>query len=197
MSSQIPADQKSPANSGTGQSVGAAKGVADAVKSATRSAKARRPMSVPVRRLETTHIPGYHLHWIKEQNLPQAYQAAYVHVTEDEVEINTRNVGVSTIQGATSDLSNRVSVQYGGDTLFLMKLEESYYQEDMAALGQRNAEIWQQIFRGEQIAGAVQNNPGDTSNAYVKEAKASGSDLARAALRSNKPLFQRSYKESK
>lgn len=90
-----------------------------------------------------------------------------------------------------------MTVQYGGDTLYLMKLPEELYKEDMAIIAARNAEVWKQIFRGEQLAGQQERTPGDTSNRYLKEASASGSDLARAALRrDNKPLFARTYKAS-
>jgi hypothetical protein len=150
-------------------------------------------MSAPVRRLETSKIPGFKLHWIKEQNLPRAEGAGYVHVLLDEVEVNTRNVSVPSELGSTSDLSNRVSVQYGGDTLYLMKLPSELYAEDMALIADRNKDVWQQIFRGEMLVGEAQNNPGDTSNRYLKEATVTGSDVSRAA-RSNVPLFQRKFK---
>ena len=180
----------SPAAAAAGKSVAESSALDAASASEVRSAKRRRPMSVPTRRLETTLLPGFHLHWIKDQNLPQAYGAAYVHVLDNEVEINTRNVALDTTVGSTADLSNRVSIQYGGDTLYLMKLNETLYNEDMAILAERNAVIWRQIFRGEQIAGSMAPNPGDTSQTYVKTAKADGADLARA----KSPLFSRKFK---
>ena len=182
----------SPANAGAGQSPAETAGVAAAVKTATRDGKTRRPMSAPTRRLEATSIPGYHLHWIKAENILQAQQAFYDFVLVSEVEINHRNVTLDTAVGATSDLSDRVTVQYGSDTLYLMKLDESLYNEDMAALAAKNAELWKQIFRGEQIAGTTVPNPGDTSHTYIKEdmTKAEGGALNRA----KQALYSRKYK---
>lgn len=182
-----------PANQGAGGSVANTKAVDAAVQTATRAAKRRRPMSAPVRRLETSKIPGFKLHWFREQNIGRAEAAGYVFVLTKEVEINTRNVSVPSELGSTSDLSDRVTVQYGGDTVYLMKLPESLYAEDMAIISERNQEIWQQIFRGELTAGERQSVPGDTSNRYLKEASVSGGDVARAA-RNKTPLFARKFK---
>jgi len=184
--------QFSPAAAGAGKSPAVAADVSGAVKEAVRSAKTRRPMSSPTRRLETTLIPGYHLHWIKEENVRQAQGASYEFVHTNEVEINSRNVSLDSAAGQGSDLSDRVTVQYGGDTLYLMKLEESLYNEDMAAIAARNIQLWQQIFRGEQIAGQAGVNPGDTSHTYIKQdmTKAEGGALNRA----RQSLFSRKFK---
>lgn len=193
MTAQTPnPNSTSPANEGQGSSVANLKEVSSAVAKEVRAAKARRPMSTPTRRLETTQIPGFHLHWMKQENLPQAYAASYQHVLDGEVEINTRNVSIDSTMGATADLSDRVTVQFGGDTLYLMKLDEALYNEDMALVAKRNANILQQIFRGEQIAGAMGPNPGDSSNSYVKKDMTSFNRANR--LRDEKPLFDRKYK---
>ncbi len=193
MNTPVKTAPQSPANPGAGNSPASPKTVPGAVAQAARARKIRKPMSAPVRRLETTKIPGFKLHWIKEQNLPRADQAGYVHVTTEEVEINSRNVSVPSEMGSSSDLSNRVSVQYGGDTLYLMKLPEALYAEDMAIIAEKNKDIWSQIFRGEMLAGERQSNPGDTSHRYLKEATVSGADVARAQ-RANVPLFNRKFK---
>lgn len=183
----------SPASPSAGNSPASPAKVDDAVKQVIQAQKRRKPMSAPVRRLEATPIPGFKLHWIKEQNLRRAAEAGYAHVLIDETQVNSRNVSVPSEVGSTSDLSNRVSVQYGGDTLYLMKLPESLYAEDMAIIADRNKEVWQQIFRGEMLAGEAQANPGDTSERYLKEASVSGGDVARAS-RSKVPLFARKFK---
>lgn len=183
----------SPATPAAGNSPAAPAQVNAAVKQVVQAQKRRKPMSAPVRRLEAMPIPGFKLHWIKEQNLPRAEEAGYVHVLLTETMVNSRNVSVPAEMGSTSDLSNRVSVQYGGDTLYLMKLPESLYKEDMAIIAQRNVEVWQQIFRGELLAGEQQKNPGDTSNRYLKEATATGADVTRAQ-RAKVPLFNRKFK---
>lgn len=152
-------------------------------------------MSIPVRRLEASEIPGYHLHWIREPNIPQALAAHYEFVEEHESVINTRNVGVDSMAGVSNDLSNRISVQHGGDTLYLMKLREEFFKEDMAVLASSNREIWEQIFRGEQVAGQAVKNPGDSSHTYLKEATVNDSGKAiNPHDRSHKPLMQRQYK---
>ena len=183
------------ADQGKGGSVASPASVPQAVKEQIRSLKPRIPMSAPRRRLETSLIPGFHLHWMKEESLPQAYAAHYAHVLDNEVEINTRNVSISGEMGSTADLSNRVTVQYGGDTMYLMKLPQEFYDQDMELIKQRNVDIWAQIFRGEEIAGQMVPNPGDTSNRYVKTAEVQGSDLTRAkAGRASIPLFNRKFK---
>jgi uncharacterized membrane protein len=107
--------QASPANVAGGGSIATGATMAPAAKEAAQVARKRIPMSVPTRRLETTPIDGFYQHWIKSENLPQAYAAHYVHVLQDEVQINSRNVSVDSAVGATADLSDRVCVQYGGE----------------------------------------------------------------------------------
>ncbi len=183
-----------PANAGAGNSPAAPKTPPAAAQKVEAAKRVRRPMSAPVRRLETTGIPGFHLHWFREPNVSRAQEAGYAFVNCDEVGVNHRNVAQPSEMGSSADLSNRMTVQYGGDTLYLMKLPEELYKEDMSLLAERNIEIWQQIFRGEDIMGANgQPNPGDTQHRYVKEAQASGGDLARAK-RATTPLFARKFK---
>lgn len=186
---------QAPSASGQGGSVAGAGVLGADQKKDVQERKRRISMSAPVRRLEATQIPGYHLHWFREENIGRAQQAYYDFVLTNEVEVNSRNVALEQGVTSTSDMSDRVTVQFGGETVYLMKLREEHYQEDMAALAEKNHEIWQQIFRGEEVAGAGKTNPGDPSHRYVKEAKIEGGDVARAAhLRHNQPLFNRKYK---
>lgn len=185
-----------PADAGQGGSLGGAGGAGvESVSKDLRAGKRRVSMSAPQRRLEAAQIPGFHLHWMREENVPRALQAFYEFVFNHETEINTRNVGVESGAEGGNDLADRVTVQHGGETMYLMKLPEEYYQEDMASLGERNNDMMKQIFRGEEVSGALGANPGDTSHKYVKEAKIEGPDMARAAItRARQPLFARRFK---
>src|ERR1700676_276687 len=100
---------------------------ANATVEPKRNRKNRIPMSVPMRKLEVPEISGYHLHWIKESNIPRALQACYEFVDYDEVPVNQRGVGTDTEMSGNTDLGSRVSI----DT--------------------RNAGIMGSIFRGEKI----------------------------------------------
>ncbi|MFM9500887.1 hypothetical protein ACKI1Q_45895, partial [Streptomyces galilaeus] len=48
----------------------------------------RRSMIGMQRRLEVPEIPGWHLHWFKEENVPLALDAYYEHVDKGEVKVN-------------------------------------------------------------------------------------------------------------
>jgi hypothetical protein len=119
--------------------------------------RARVPMSVAMRKLEVPLIDGYHLHWIKESNIPRALAAYYEFVEDQEVPINQRNPGLDTQISGNTDLGARVSIAagIGGDgkpeRLYLMKLSEEYWLEDRAKIDGRNASMMGQIFRGEKI----------------------------------------------
>ena|ERR1700678_495322 len=120
--------------------------------------RARIPMSVAMRKLETPNIPGYHTHWIKTSNIPRALAAYYEFVEDFEVPlINQRNPGVDTEVSGNTDLGSRVSIAAGigaddkPERLYLMKLAEEYWLEDRAKIDGRNAAMMGQIFRGEKI----------------------------------------------
>jgi hypothetical protein len=114
-------------------------------------------MSVAMRKLEVPEIPGYHLHWIKESNIPRALAAYYEYVEDREVPVNQRNPGMNTEVSGNTDLGARISIAAGigaddkPERLYLMKLAEQYWQEDRAKIDGRNADMMGQIFRGEKI----------------------------------------------
>jgi len=130
---------------------------ANATVEPKRNRKNRIPMSVPMRKLEVPEISGYHLHWIKESNIPRALQACYEFVDYDEVPVNQRGVGTDTEMSGNTDLGSRVSIAAGigadgrPERLILMKLAEDLWLEDRAAIDTRNAGIMGSIFRGEKI----------------------------------------------
>lgn len=120
----------------------------------TKQARKRIPMSVPMRKLETPDLPGYHLHWFRELNVPRAFAAAYEMVTMDEIPTG------AVIPGAVSgnaDLGTNIRVHAGvselnhPEYLVLMKLKEEYWLEDRAAIDAAHAARMSGIFRGEEI----------------------------------------------
>lgn len=135
--------------------------------------RARIPMSVAMRKLEVPEIPGYHLHWIKESNVPRAKAAYYEFVEDHEVPINQRNPGMDTELSGNTDLGARVSIAAGigadskPERLFLMKLAEEYWIEDRAKIDGRNASMMGQIFRGEKILDKDEVSADIKSTRYV------------------------------
>jgi hypothetical protein len=126
------------------------KPVVDEVKQARK----RIPMSVPVRKLETPELPGFHLHWFKEMNVPRALAAAYTAVTADE--IPTGLVIAGAVSG-NADLGTNIRVIAGvsemnhPEYLVLMKLKQEYWDEDRKAIDAINAAKMSGIFRNEEI----------------------------------------------
>lgn len=133
----------------------------------------RVPMSVPMRKLEVPDIAGYHLHWIKESNIPRAIQAWYEFVDYTEVPVNQRGVGTDTEITGNTDLGSRISIQAGigsdgrPERLVLMKLAEQYWLEDRAKIDGRNASVMGAIFRGEKIIGTERDSADDSGTRYV------------------------------
>jgi hypothetical protein len=131
----------------------------------------RIPMSVPVRMLETPEIPGYHTHWIKEENIPRAHQAWYEFVQWDDVPVNQRNVGTDKSISGNTDMGSHVSVVDRGGTgrLYLMKLKEELWLEDRRKIDERNASLLGGIFRGEVImdSGPAGETKGARDHRYV------------------------------
>jgi hypothetical protein len=138
----------------------------------------RIPMSVPQRKLEVPEIPGYHLHWFREINVPRALQAAYEFVKMDELPINQLNTASSVDSSGNTDLGTNVRV-IGAVTelnhpeyLVLMKLREEYWREDRQEIDAQAARRMQAIFRDEVILDDP-NHPADADTKalrYVKTA---------------------------
>jgi hypothetical protein len=149
--------------------------VAEAAKPAVRK---RIPMSVPTRKLEVPDMPGWHLHWFTEKNVPRALQAAYEFVDINEVPTHQAVLGSDVSSSGTADLGSRVRVLSGvgefsrPEYLVLMKLREEYWLEDRAKIDARNAERLGVIFRGEKILDSdqMQVSSDDQALRYVKTA---------------------------
>jgi len=134
-------------------------------------------MSVPLRKLEVPDLPGWHLHWFLEKNVPRAIQAAYEFVDFRELPINSTGIGTS-LEGGSADLGDRVRVLSGvselshPEYLVLMKLREEYWLEDRRAIDERNAARMGSIFRGEKILDSdeLKVSSDDQALRYVKTA---------------------------
>lgn len=114
----------------------------------------RRPMSTARQRFQTPEIPGWHLHWFKEDNVPQALDAYYEFVDRNEVNMNQLNVALGGNSSGT-DLGSRVSLiadktESGSPVrAYLMKLKEEYWLADRAEIDARNSSIMQAVFGDE------------------------------------------------
>ena len=125
----------------------------------------RIPMSLPTMRLQVPEIPGYHLHWMRDDpgRLDQALRAGYVFVEHDEVMLNRVGLANGGMDSGTSDLGSRVSIATGDHHLFLMKLPQEFWEDDQKTAGEKQ----------EQIASTIRGDKGfaeaglDASNRYV------------------------------
>ena len=141
-----------------------------------KAARKRIPMSTPNRRLEAPEIPGYHLYWFVDKNVPRAIQAGYEFVEDREVSINQRGVGTDNTVSGNADLGSHIKViagtaEGGGvEHLTLMKIKEEYWLEDRKEIDERNAGVMSAIFRDEQIPGSDKSSASDRGTSYVKTA---------------------------
>jgi len=131
----------------------------------------RIPMSTPTRSMEVPEIPGYHCHWIKEENVPRAIQAWYEFVQDHEVPVNQRSVGTDKNITGNTDMGTNISLITGtnGKRSYLMKLKEELWLEDRKKLDALNAGKLQAIFRGETILSQDPEGKGsgNTAHRYV------------------------------
>jgi len=115
----------------------------------------RIPMSSQRRRLQVADMPGWHLHWFKEENIPDAMQAYYEFVHRGEVSLNQSGVANRSVEDGNTDLGTNVSIVAGKhedgspQRLVLMKIREEYFLEDQRDLMKRNAQILEAIFGDE------------------------------------------------
>lgn len=130
----------------------------DSPETATR--RKRIPMSVAKRKMEVEALPGFHLHWFSESNVPQAIDAGYEFVSKDEISLNQLGVGAMHNMSGNTDLGSRISIigslegpSKGPERAYLMKLKEEYRKEDLEAMAKVAAAPLEAIFRDEMIAG--------------------------------------------
>jgi hypothetical protein len=140
-----------------------------------KAAEARRriPMSVPTRKMEVPEIVGFRMYWFVEENVPRAIQAGYEFVNQDEVPLHQRNVATASSVSGNADLGSQIRLIAGVDEggkmrhQVLMKIRNEWYEEDKAALEQKNAQIMRSIFQNEEILGADKYKGSDLQTAYV------------------------------
>lgn len=162
---------------------------------AKRDKSSRIPMSIPQLKLEVPEIPGWHLYWAVESNLPRFFQGGYELVYDHEIHVNAVGIGSQHSISGNMDLGTKVSIAAGvkenGDTeyLVLVKIEEQYYREDQGKIEALNRRILKAIFKERKPIdqGGQGNNPGDTQQRYVGQADIS----VNGHLRPQAPLFQR------
>ena len=141
-----------------------------------RPERKRIPMSVPQRKLEVADIPGYHLHWFRDDNVQRALAAGYEFVDSKEVQLNQTAVGSSKDISGNADMGSNVKVisgtaaDGGVEHLTLMKIRQEWFDEDRKELEARNAAVMSAIFRDEQIPGSENVSREDQNQRYVKQA---------------------------
>ena len=137
----------------------------------------RVSLNAPTRRLEVPPIPGYHLHWFLERNVPRALQGWYEFVTPDEVSTADRSIGGRTKGMKSEDLGGNRVTQIGGvneqnqpEQLILMKIRQEMYFDEQRKIAQRNLSIIQQIFHKKAPIMAAGETEADYGKRYTKEA---------------------------
>lgn len=139
----------------------------------------RIPMSVPVQKLETTPIPGYHLHWFNNDpaRLQRALDGGYEFVDDREQRLNNTSLGGDSSISGNTDMGSRVSIASGQELgkdgqpsrLVLMKLKQEWWDEDKEALEAKNAKIRESLLGG--LVGAEHESGRDAQHRYVDKTR--------------------------
>lgn len=139
----------------------------------------RVPMSVPVQRLETAELPGYHLHWFLStaERLQRALDGGYEFVDEREMKLNNVTLGGDSAVSGNTDMGSRISIVSGQEVgkdgqptrLVLMKIKQEWYDEDQAVIEARNTKVRDSLLGG--MIGAEQDRAGDSQHRYVDKSR--------------------------
>ena len=145
----------------------------------TTAERKRIPMSVPVQRLETAEIPGYHLHWFTSspERLQRAIDGGYEFVDEREMKINNVSLGGDSAASGNADLGSRVSVVSGQELgkdgqpvrLILMKIKQEWWDDDQKQVEARNTKVRDALLGG--MIGSENDRPGDARQRYVDKSR--------------------------
>ena len=145
----------------------------------TVAERKRIPMSVPVQKLETAELPGYHLHWFNGDaaRLQRALDGGYEFVDEREMKINSVSLGGNSAVSGSTDMGSRVSIVSGQEVgkdgqparLILMKIKQEWWDEDQARVEARNTQIRDSLIGG--MIGAENDRSGDAQHRYVDKAR--------------------------
>lgn len=136
----------------------------------------RIPMSVPQRKLDAPAIPGYHLYWFLQRNVPRALAAGYEFVKDSDVSLNQLGVATSRDISGNASMGTNVEVIAGRDEAgaveyhVLMKIRLEWWLADQKALEKRNASIMSAIFTKEKIMGSENLSEEDKQTRYVSTA---------------------------
>ena len=149
---------------------------ADAPGTVPKGRKKRVPMTLARRKLEVVkEIPGWHLHFFRDDKISQALDAGYEYVKRNEVTLNLNNPASLPHQDGNTALDSNVSIVGGKDDdgkpigLTLMKIENEYFEEDQKLLEDQNLRVMRDIFMNEMIVGTDGRMSKDAT-AYVKTA---------------------------
>jgi len=102
----------------------------------------RVSMNLPTAKLAVPPIPGFHLHWFRNEagRLERAQKAGYEFVEEEEVTLVGGVLGSDTAESRNTDMGSRVSMVAGGTNrngeptrLYLMKIREDWWKKDQTA----------------------------------------------------------------
>jgi hypothetical protein len=137
----------------------------------------RLSLNAPSRRLEVPPIPGYHMHWFLERNIPAALQGWYEYVDPKEVPTVDRSIGGRTAGSKSEDLGGARVSQIGGvnesglpEQLVLMKIRQEWYFDEQRKIAERNLLIIKQIFHKKAPIMAPEESQADYSQRYTREA---------------------------
>jgi len=137
----------------------------------------RLSLNAPVPRLEVPPIPGYHLHWFLERNIPKALAGWYEFVTPKEAPTVDRSIGGRTAGTTSEDLGGARVAQVGGtneqglpEQLVLMKIRQEYYFDEQRKIAERNLSVIKQIFHKKAPIMAPDESKSDYSKRYTREA---------------------------
>lgn len=139
----------------------------------------RIPMSVPVLKLETAEIPGYHLHWFLNDpsRLQRALDGGYEFVDEREIKINNVSLGGTSAVTGNTDLGTRVSVVAGQEVgkdgqasrLVLMKIKQEWWDDDRKILEAKTKQVRDSLLGG--MLGAEHETGADRQHRYVDKSR--------------------------
>lgn len=126
----------------------------NAVNPANEPAKAVKPegympMSMGNQLLETPQRAGYHRRWFRGEpgRIARAQRAGYSFVKDDEVSLNSRDLGGDAKTSGNTDLGTHVSVVSGtGEDnqvlrMYLMEIPLELYEESRQVVADRNESV--------------------------------------------------------
>jgi hypothetical protein len=129
-------------------------------KTASKGKVERVPFGTHRSKLEVTdEIKGYHLHWFNDQDgrLQRALDGGYVYVERSEVP----RLGGGALHQDNTDVNSKVSkVVSRGDKViraYLMKIKNSFYNQDKKAKADVNNEIDKALRDGTPGGNTVEN----------------------------------------